>query len=282
MLRAGGWYDSDEDDFLEYCCALRELPAQEERLTDLRELVLYNCSGLTELPAGLGPLTRLEQLHVIACSGLTPLPHEIGGRTRLRELFYLPSAPGAVLSTQCSRLTLTALPDNLKVKALSGLKKLILPGCPGLTALPAGLGALMRLEDLLLSYCPAQHTPPPRVVGVAHLRARAGLPARPARLIDECGRHSVPQGRCEGEAQTEPEREAPGRSRNSAAQGIVHTCHQLSIRQSDTGPFAYDTSPGVIAFCEVCPIYTLVEWLIFHKDKNPLSPHNRLPRCLQM
>jgi len=242
LLRAGGWYDSDEDE--EYCCALRELPAQEGRLTDLRELVLYNCSGLTELPAGLGPLTRLEQLHVIACSGLTPLPHEIGGRTRLRELFYLPSAPGAVLSTQCSRLTLTALPDNLKVKALSGLKKLILPGCPGLTALPAGLGALMRLEDLLLSYCPAQHTPPPRVVGVAHLRARAGLPARPARLIDECSRHSVPQGRCEGEAQTEPEREAPGRSRNSAAQGIVHTCHQLSIRQGDTGPFCLRHQPG--------------------------------------
>ena len=52
-----------------------------------------------------------------------------------------------------------ALPDNLKIKALSGLKKLILPGCPGLTALPAGLGALMRLEGLLLSYCSAQHTP---------------------------------------------------------------------------------------------------------------------------
>ena len=64
--------------------------------------------------------------------------------------------------------------------------------------------------------------------------------------------------------------------------GIVHTCHQLSIRQSDTGPFAYDTSPGVIAFCEVCPIHAIVEWLIIHKDKNPLSPHNRLPRCLQM
>ena len=66
------------------------------------------------------------------------------------------------------------------MEGLAGLKRLNLFNNTRLTALPAGLGRLRNLEELVLVGCP----------GLAHLhdlRRREGLPALLAHLVAQVG-----------------------------------------------------------------------------------------------
>lgn len=145
------------------CGALTALPDSLGRLSSLQELRLLRCHALASLPDSATSLAALSHLTIDGANALTHMPHALGALTCLRELFMgnahlMPRLPDSIgqlcqltsLVVACHSVAFTTLPDS--VSALSGLRHLRIE-CAQLLALPAGLGRLPALRELLLGYC---------------------------------------------------------------------------------------------------------------------------------
>jgi hypothetical protein len=108
------------------------------------------------------------------------------------------------------RSGLLELPEG--IGQLTGVRRLLLFGNPGLRALPAGLWSLGALEDLRLGSCGLRSLPELGVGQLTKLQAlnvshNRGLQSRPAGLcslgaleglgLRDCGLRSLPEGRLE-------------------------------------------------------------------------------------
>lgn len=137
-------------------------------LTSLRWLFIQNCVNLEALFDDIQSLTLLRKLYITQCPKLASLPQGIKNLKALEELVIwgcenvrLPEGesnePSSMSKLQVLRLGLlsesVSLPRWLEGSAGS-LQKIIIGGCPKLSALPEWLQNCSSLRTLVIIECP--------------------------------------------------------------------------------------------------------------------------------
>jgi Leucine-rich repeat (LRR) protein len=143
-------------------------------LTHSQKLTLRNCDELRDLPPEIGKLSQLQDRIVSGCS-LTELrvPEEIGGLPKIRHLHF----------SRCMNLP----PQIVKLKTLEDLDlsfylpphlgKIVLSESKAFNDLSEeeyasmGIGELLALEYLDLSYCIWLERDPPKIFDLSSLAA---------------------------------------------------------------------------------------------------------------